>query len=175
MKAKYLLVIIIVIATLGCVQAKEFERNLSAEIGGLGLGFSLKLEQEVFYKNTNSVMLGIGVGYMPLFVNGEFAAGTFSFVAGGKYLKKYSQHRIVAGMSNSLAVSYVTGANEAFDRVLYNYLFSPEVGYRYLLGGKSGVFAGAAYSPVCSFNGLSVNRKPLQYKNYFYLVIGFSI
>jgi hypothetical protein len=175
MKAKHYFLTVLISATIGCVQANEYEKNLSMQIGGLGLGVSVNLEQEVFYKNTNTVMLGIGVGYMPLFVNGGFSAGTFSFVAGGKYIKKFSHHRIVAGLSNSLAVSITSGVNEGFEKVLFNYLFSPDVGYRYLISPKNGIFVGAAYSPVCSFSGLSVANKPIQYKNYYYLLIGFSI
>lgn len=172
--------LIITIATsliigLGYSQERSSANQLSFELGGAGLATSVNFEHTVIDNNKSMIVPKVGIGYLPVFVNGSFSIGTFSFIAGANYIRKYKNHQAVLGISNSIAASFASGLGNSFSSSTYSYLIIPNFGYRYIISEKKGLFIGAGYSPIVSFNGFSVEKQLMQYKNHFYITVGFAL
>ncbi len=163
------------IISFGYSQEHSSVNQLSFELGGAGLATSVNFERTVFSNGENRIVPKVGIGYLPVFVNGAVSTGTFSLIAGANYIRGYKNHQAVLGVSNSIAASFVNGLGDSFSSSTYNYLIIPNFGYRYRISEKRGCFVGAGYSPIVSFNGFSVQKQPMQYKNHFYLTVGFAL
>lgn len=172
--------LIITIATtliigLGYSQERPSANRLSFELGGAGLATSVNFEHTVIDNDKSMIVPKVGIGYLPVFVNGSFSTGTFSFIAGANYIRKYKNHQAVLGVSNSVTATYTGGLGDSFSSSTYSYLIIPNFGYRYKISEKRGLFIGAGYSPIISFNGFSVEKQLMQYKNHFYITVGFGL
>lgn len=159
----------------GYSQEKTNLHQLYIEFGGAGLATSLNYEKQFLSKPNNIFSAKVGIGYLPLFVNGKASVGTYCLILGANYIKGYKNHHAVFGISNSLASSFASGLNKEFNSLTYSYLLVPSIGYRYQVFEKNKIFAGIGYSPIISFSGFSVENKLLQYKNHFYLSLGITL
>lgn len=163
------------ITSLGYSQEHSRTNQLSFELGGAGLATSVNFEHTVFDNNKSIIVPKVGLGYLPIFVNGAFSTGTFSIIAGANYIREYKNHQTVLGVSNSLATSFINGLASSLNSKSYSYLIVPNIGYRYKISKKTDLFVGAGYSPIVSFSGFSVEKQLMQYKNHFYVTVGFTL
>ncbi len=175
MKKLIITIATILIIGLGYSQERSSANQLSFELGGAGLATSVNFEHIVFNNYKSMIVPKVGLGYLPVFVNGAFSTGTFSFIAGANYIRKYKSHKVVLGVSNSLTATFLRGLGDSFSSSTYGYHIIPNFGYRYIISEKNGLFVGAGYSPIVSFNGFSVEKQLMQYKNHFYITVGFVL
>ena len=145
------------------------------ELGGAGIATSLNYEQKIWTKNNRSFSLQGGLGYFPLILNTKLSAGTYSAILGANFNLHFSKHHLNIGLSNSLTSTIATGISEDFNSVSYSHLIIPKVGYRYRKPEKHKLFVGIGYSPIISYNGLSIENRLFQFKNHFYLSIGVNL
>ncbi|MFP4557222.1 MAG: hypothetical protein ACLFNU_10155 [Bacteroidales bacterium] len=174
-KIIFTIVVSYLIISSGYSQEHSRANQLSFELGGAGLATSVNFERAVFRIGESRIVPKVGLGYLPVFVNGSFSTGTFSLIAGANYIRGYKNHQAVLGVSNSIAASFVSGLGDSFSSSSYSYLAVPNIGYRYIISEKRNLFVGAGYSPIISFSGFSIEKQPMQYKNHFYLTVGFAL
>lgn len=151
------------------------ERALYLELGGAGIAGSLNYEQVIWNKNYQALSLRGGVGYLPLILNTKLSAGTYNLILGVNYNKRLHNHLLTIGISNAVSTTIANGINDSFNTVSYSHLIIPKMGYRYQKPEKHKVFAGIGYSPILSYDGLSIDNKLLQFKNHFYISVGLNL
>lgn len=175
MKYFILLAVFVLFAEAAFSQTKSSNRNIYLELGGAGLLTSINYEQKVWTKNSNSINIRAGAGYFPTIVNTEFAAGTYGLILGANYMKSFSHHHVVIGLSNSFANTFTTRTSRETGNYIFSNLVIPTIGYYYKNHEKNRLLFGVGYSPVISITGYSVNNELLQYKNHFYVSLGISL
>lgn len=148
------------------------KRAVCFEIGGSGIATSINYEQKVWIKSNNAFSLKGGLGYFPLITNGKLSAGTYSMILGGNFIRTHKNHGITLGISTAFTTSFGNRSSNDFKAVSYSHLVVPQLGYRYQNPQKHNLFAGIGYSPIISYDGLSVENNLLQFKNHFYLSVG---
>jgi|GEM_PF-990860 len=175
-RMRTLAALLLVFCTLTNVKAQSSgkTRYFSIELGGAGLAASFNYDHLIFQKNNHKLWPRVGVGYMPLLINGKLTTGTWGIIAGVNYLYSFDHHQAVAGFSNNLTTTFLHGSGDPFRQFSVSYLMIPRIGYRYQ-DFNSKYFLGAGFSPVISFNGFSLNQHLMQYKNHFYITIGLSL
>ena len=157
-------------------QEAPSKRALYLEIGGSGIAASLNYEHRIWIRNSNAFSLRAGLGYFPMILNTEFSVGTVSAIAGANFSKKFNnRHAVSIGISNAFTSTVARGISEDFSSVSYSQLIIPAIGYRYQHPEKHKVFAGIGYSPLFSYDGISVENQLFQFKNHFYLLLGLNL
>jgi len=152
------------------------KKALYLEIGGSGIATSLNYEHIIWIRNRNAISLRAGLGYFPMILNTEFSAGTVSAIAGANFSRRFkNNHAISIGISNAFTSTVARGISDDFNSVSYSQLIVPAIGYRYQKPEKHKVFTGIGYSPLISYDGISVENQLFQFKNHFYLIIGLNL
>jgi hypothetical protein len=175
---KKVIIALIIVALTSTTFAQEAPSNnaLYLEIGGSGIASSLNYEHNIWSRNSNTVSLRGGLGYFPMILNTEFSVGTISAIAGVNFNRKFnSKHALNIGISNAFTGTVARGISDAFNSVSYSQLIVPTIGYRYQHPEKHKVFGGIGYSPLISYDGISVENQWFQLKNHFYLIIGLNL
>jgi hypothetical protein len=154
-------------------QEKPAKNSLSLMLGGSGMIFSMNYERVLISSENQKLQAKIGVGYFPLYVNGEAKFGTLNKILGAGYLYSFGKHHIEAGLSNIFTETFDESvAGDDFSQV--NYILSPSLGYRFQNFTKNSIFYQVGYSPLLSFGGIGVEPQKVYYKHYFYLGVGFG-
>ncbi|MDF1573119.1 MAG: hypothetical protein P1P82_16040 [Bacteroidales bacterium] len=157
-------------------QEAPSEKALYLEIGGSGIAASLNYEHNIWIRNSNAFSLRAGLGYFPMILNTEFSAGTVSAIAGAYFSRKFnSKHALSIGISNAFTSTVARGISDDFNSLRYSQLIVPSIGYRYQSPEKHKVFWGIGYSPLISYDGISVENQLFQFKNHFYLILGLNL
>jgi hypothetical protein len=152
-------------------QEKPAKNTVSIGFGGAAITGSINYERLVFFASNQKIQAKIGVGYFPLFVNGEAKFGTLTKVLGVEYLYSLGTHHIETAFSNCFAETFDESvAEDKFSKT--SYILVPSVGYRYRNYSKRGIMFQAGYSPLISLGGIGVEPKKVFYRNYIYLGIG---
>ena len=145
------------------------------ELGGAGIAASLNYEQTVWMKNSHALSLRGGLGYAPLILNTRLSAGTYGLIVGLNYNKRINNHLFTLGISNTASTTIANGISDDFNTLMYSHLIIPNMGYRYQRPEKNKLFAGIGYSPILSYDGLSIENRFFQFKNHFYLSVGLNL
>ncbi len=151
------------------------KKFLFVDFGGAGIAASLNYEQIMWMKNKHSFSLRGGLGYFPLILNTKLSRGTYSVILGANYNKHFNKHILSIGISNAVTTTVANGISNDFNTLRYSHLIIPNMGYRYQKPEKHKLFAGMGYSPIISYDGLSIENHFFQFKNYFYLSIGLNL
>lgn len=170
-----LLAVFVLFAEAAFSQTKSSNRKIYMELGGAGLLTSINYERNVWIKNSNSLNIRAGAGYLPTIVNTEFAAGTYCLILGANYMKSVSNHHVVIGFSNSFANTFTTRTSREKGNYIFSNLVIPAIGYQFKKPEKNKFFLGVGYSPVISTTGYSVTNKLIQYKNHLYVSLGITL
>lgn len=176
MKKVIIAIILVALTSATFAQEAPSKRALYLEIGGSGIAASLNYEHEIWSRNSNAISLRGGLGYFPMILNTEFSVGTVSAIAGVNFSRKFNiNHALSIGISNAFSGTVARGISDDFNTVSYSQLIVPTIGYRYQHPEKHKVFGGIGYSPLISYDGISVENQLFQYKNHFYLIIGLNL
>jgi len=175
MKKCIIALVFISLSTVSFTQEAISNKAVFIELGGSGIAASLNYEQNVWVKNNNALSLKGGLGYFPLIVNTKISEGTNSIIVGANYIIKHCNHGISLGISTALTGTIAKGISNDFKTVSYSHLIIPQIGYRYQKPEKNKLFAGLGYSPIISYDGLSLENHLLQFKNHFYVSVGVNL
>jgi hypothetical protein len=176
MKKVIIAIILVAIPSATFAQEAPSKNALYLEIGGSGIAASLNYEHEIWSRNSNTVSLRGGLGYFPMILNTEFSVGTVSAIAGANFSRRFNhRHAVSIGISNAFTGTVAKGISDDFNSVSYSHLIIPAIGYRYQPPGKHKVFGGIGYSPLISYDGISVENQLFQFKNHFYLIVGLNL
>ena len=151
------------------------KKALFVDFGGAGIAASLNYEQIIWMKKNHAFSLRGGLGYFPLILNTKLSGGTYSVIWGGECNKPFHNHIISIGISNAVSTTIANGVSNDFNTLSYSHLIVPNIGYRYQKTEKYKLFAGIGYSPIISYDGLSIENRFFQFKNHFYLSIGLNL
>lgn len=151
------------------------KRAVYLEIGGCGIATSLNYEHKIWTRNNYAFSLKGGLGYFPLILNTKLSAGTTSSILGANFSRNFKAHSISIGISNAFTSTFAKGISSEFNIVSYSHLIIPTIGYRYQKPEKRKIFAGIGYSPLISYDGISVENQLVQFKNHFYLSLGLNL
>ena len=175
MKKSIIILIFISISTALFAQEVISKKALFIELGGCGIATSLNYEHYIRVKSHNAFSLKVGIGYFPLIVNNSLSVGTISAILGTNYISKYNNHGICFGVSTTLTSTVSKAINDDFKTVKYSQLIIPQLAYRYQKPEKHRLFAGLGYTPIISYNGLSLKNQYFQFKNHFCLFVGINL
>ncbi len=156
-------------------QESHSKKTLFVELGGAGIAASINYEQTIWEKKNHTFSLRGGLGYSPLILNTKLAAGTYGIILGANYNKHFKNHRLIAGISNAVASTIANGISDDFNTLSFSHLIIPNLGYRYQKPEKHRLFAGIGYSPIVSYDGISIENRLFQFKNHFYLSVGINL
>ncbi len=175
MKGLRIIIAAFIFSTLSITAFSQETRSKKAmfvELGGAGIASSFNYEQRIWTKNNHDFSLRGGLGYFPLIVNTKLSVGTFSAILGANFDKNFNHHILTIGVSNAVTSTKANGISDDFNTISFSHLIIPNLGYRYHKPEKHRLFAGIGYSPIISYNGLSIENRLFQFKNHFYLSIG---
>ncbi len=175
MKKCIIALVFISLGTVSFTQEAISNKAVFIELGGSGIAASLNYEQIIWVKSNNAFSLKGGLGYFPLIVNTKLSVGTTSLIVGANYIRKHNNHGISLGISTALTSTIAKGVSEDVETVSYSHLIIAQIGYRYQKPEKHKLFAGLGYSPIISYNGLSLENHFFQFKNHFYLSVGMNL
>ncbi len=150
-------------------------KALYLELGGAGIATSLNYEQTIWMKSSHALSIRSGLGYAPLILNTKLSAGTYNLIMGVNYNKRWHNHLLTVGISNAVSTTIANGINDSFNTVSYSHLIIPNLGYRYQNPEKHKLFTGIGYSPILSYDGLSIENRFFQFKNHFFLSVGLNL
>lgn len=175
MKKCIISLIFISLSTVSFTQEAISNKAVFIELGGSGIAASLNYEQNIWVKNNNAFSLKGGLGYFPLIVNTKLSVGTTSLIVGANYIRKHHNHGINLGISTALTSTIAKGISNDFKTVSYSHLIIPQIGYRYQKPEKNKLFASLGYSPIISYDGLSLENQFFQFKTHYYLSVGLNL
>ncbi len=156
-------------------QETRSKKAMFVQFGGAGIAASINYEQKTWMKNNHSLSLRGGLGFFPLILNTKLAAGTYCVILGANFNKHFNNHTVSTGISNAATSTIANGIGNDFNTVSFSHLIIPNMGYRYQKPEKHKLFAGIGYSPIISYNGLSIENRLFQFKNHFYLSVGLNL
>ncbi len=151
------------------------KKSLFVELGGVGIATSVNYEQNIWMKSKHSLSVRAGLGYFPLILNTKLSAGTYSAILGANFNRHFNNHSLTMGISNAFTSTFAKGISDDFNTVTFSHLIIPNLGYRYQKPEKHKLFAGIGYSPIISYDGLSIENRLFQFKNHFYLSVGLNL
>ena len=175
MKRVILTFVIAALTTVTFSQEALSKRAIYLEIGGSGIAASLNYEQNIWTKYNYAISLKGGLGYFPLILNTELSAGTSSAILGANFSRELKMHSIRIGISNAFVSTIANGISNDFSTVTYSHLIIPNIGYRYQKPEKNKLLVGFGYSPIISYDGLSLENQFFQFKSHFYLTVGMNL
>ena len=175
MKKNVLIVLYVFLSVVSNAQEMISNKAVFIELGGSGIAASLNYEQNIWMKNSNVFALKGGLGYFPVIVNANFSMGTGSVILGGTYTRKFKNFGLNLGVSTALTSTIVQNDNNNLKTMSTSQLIIPQLGWRFQKAEKHSVFAGCGYSPIVSFNGLSLENELLQFKSHYYVLVGVSL
>lgn len=176
MKKVIIAIILVALTSATFAQEAPSKSALYLEFGGSGIATSLNYEHNIWRRNSNAISLRGGLGYFPMILNTEFSVGTVSAIAGVNFSTRFNnRHAVSIGISNAFTSTVARGISDDFNSVSYSQLIVPSIGYRYQHPEKRKVFGGIGYSPLISYDGISVENQLFQFKNHFYLLLGLNL
>ena len=175
MKIVTIALVFVALSSVTFSQETLSKRAVYLEIGGSGIAASLNYEQTFWTRNNNAFSLRGGLGYFPLILNTNISLGTTSAILGANFSRNFKAHYLNIGISNALTSTFSKGIGSEFNSVSFSHLLIPAIGYRYQQPEKHKVFVGIGYSPLLSYDGISIENKMLQFKNHFYVSLGLNL
>lgn len=133
------------------------------EIGGAGLFGSFNYERLILEKLNNKLLLRIGISYVPLKVNKNYAIGT-PLIPIGLYYLIGVKHNFELGLNNTIGYTIDNISNNSE----WNNIIMPSIGYRYETFYNKSIFISVAYSP-----GLYFMNSKIEFMNWAKIGIGY--